>query len=170
MRRTLAPEVLSMRLRSAAFFAVAVLVAATIPVSAQMSGMGGMSMPEKPVHFDPTRQAYTTNNQFLVKLISVPNPIPYEKYFKVRFQVFNATRPGQPLPHARVTVLAGMRHGMKSGFAHGMESAPKVSEKNGVVTVSGLYFHMMGPWTLQTTVRDGGKEGIAYFDLPCCGS
>ncbi|MGH7659824.1 MAG: hypothetical protein ACRENA_02760 [Vulcanimicrobiaceae bacterium] len=159
-----------MRLRSAALFAAVVAFAATIPVSAQMGGMGGMKMPENPAHVDPTRQAYTTNHQFLVKLISLPRPIPYEKYFKVRFEVFDGANPSRPLPNARVVVFAGMRHGMKSGFAHGMESSPKVSRKNGVVTVSGLYFHMMGPWTLQTTVHNGGKEGVAYFDLPCCGS
>ena len=160
-----------MRLRGAAFFVAAILLTAAIPVSAQMNGMGGMKMSsEKPVHFDPTREAYTTNNQFLVKLISVPNPIPYEKYFRVRFQVFDVKLPSRPLPHARVAVFAGMRHGMKNGFAHGMESSPKVSEHDGIFTVSGMYFHMMGPWTLQTTVHDRGKEGIAYFSLPCCGS
>lgn len=156
-----------MRLRSAASFAAAILLSAVMPVSAQMNGM---SMPEEPAHFAPTRQAYTTNHQFLVKLISLPNPIPYEKYFKLRFEVFDGANPSRRLPKARVTVFAGMRHGMKNGFAHGMESSPKVSEHDGVVTVSGMYFHMMGPWTLQTTVHDRGKEGIAYFDLPCCGS
>jgi hypothetical protein len=155
-----------MRFRSAALFAVTLLMTAVIPVSAQMN----MSMPEKPVHFATTRQAYTTNHQFLVKLISVPNPIPYEKYFKVRFEVFDGANPSRALPNARVAVFAGMRHGMKTGFAHGMESAPKVSNHDGVVTVSGMYFHMMGPWMLKATVHDRGKEGIAYFNLPCCGS
>jgi hypothetical protein len=31
-----------------------------------------------------------------------------------------------------------------------------------------MYFHMMGPWTLETDVRSGSKSGVAYFDLPCC--
>lgn len=154
-----------MRLRSAAFFAVAILSAATLPVSAQMTGMGGMRMP-----ILATRQAFTTNHRFLVKLVSLPKPIPYEKYFKLRLQVFDGNNPSKALPNARVAVVVGMRHGMSSGFAHGMESSPKVSQRNGVVTVSGMYFHMMGQWTLQTTVRNRGKEGIAYFNLPCCGS
>lgn len=161
-----------MRFRSTAILVMATFLAAAIPVYAQTNGMNGMNMstPEKPAHFAATREAYTTNHQFLVKLISLPNPIPYEKYFRVRFEVFDGSNPSQRLPNANVAVFAGMRHGMKTGFAHGMESSPKVSERDGVVTVSGMYFHMMGPWTLKTTVHNGGKEGIAYFNLPCCGS
>ncbi len=161
-----------MRLRTAAFFAIAAVFAAAIPVCAQTNSMGGMnmSMPEKPSHVAPTRQAYTTNHDFLVKLVSLPNPIPYEKYFNVRFEVFDGSHPAQRLSNAQVAVFAGMRHGLKHGFAHGMQSSPKVRQKDGVVTVSGMYFHMMGPWVLKTTVRDGSKEGVAYFDLPCCGS
>jgi hypothetical protein len=159
-----------MRLRTTAVLAIATLIGAALPVYAQTNSMSGMSMPEKPSHSAPTRQAYTTNHDFLVKLTSLPNPIPYEKYFKVRFEVFDGSHPAQRLANASVAVFAGMRHGLKHGFAHGMQSSPKVQQKDGVVTVSGMYFHMMGPWVLKTTVRNGGKEGVAYFNLPCCGS
>lgn len=153
-----------MRLTTAAFCAMT-LFAAAVPAVADMSGM---NMEMTPAHFAVARQAYTTNRAFLVKLISVPNPIPYEKYFKLRLAVYDAAHPGRVLSDAQVSVTAGMRHGLKTGFAHGMQSSPRVHEDNGVVTVSGMYFHMMGPWTLETTVRHGNKDGVAYIDLPCC--
>lgn len=145
----------------------AALAFAALPALAQMSGMD-MSMPMKPAHFAPTRQAYTTNHDFLVKLVSVPNPIPYQKYFTVRLAVYDGHRPWHKISDARVSVFAGMRHGMTHGFAHGMQSSPKLLASGGVTTVTGMYFHMMGPWTLQTTVRRGGEVGVAYFQLPCC--
>ena len=146
---------------------IALFLVAVTPVSAgaQMSDMK-MPMDAKSAQ---TRQAYTTNHEFLVRLVSVPSPIPYEKYFTVKLEVYDGGEPPVKMPDAQVSVVAGMRHGMKTGFAHGMQSAPKVAEKNGVVIVSGMYFHMQGPWTLQTTVKNGSKEGVAYLTLPCCG-
>jgi hypothetical protein len=148
---------------------VAVVLAASAPAWAQSGGMKmPMAMPEKPAHFAPTRQAYTTNHRFLIKLLSVPRPIPYEKYFDLRFAVYDAKHPDKQLPDAGLEIYAGMRHGMKTGFAHGMQSAPKIDAKGGVFTISGMYFHMMGPWTLKATVTKGKETGVAYFQLPCC--
>jgi hypothetical protein len=67
-----------------------------------------------------------------------------------------------------VEVAAGMAHGMAEGFAHGMQSAPKVQMRDGVVTVSGLFFHMPGVWTMQVTVHHGEDKGTASFQFPCC--
>jgi hypothetical protein len=53
------------------------IVGSTFAASAQTNSMK-MAMPEKPAHFAATRQAYTTNHDFLVKLVSVPNPIPFD--------------------------------------------------------------------------------------------
>lgn len=144
---------------------LAALCSLTLPAFAQMSGM---DMRMKPAHFAATREAFTTNHRFLVKLIAVPNPIPYQKYFQVRFAVYDGRNTTRRLPNARVDVYAGMRHGMTNDFAHGMQSTPKVREANGVATVSGMYFHMLGRWTLVTRIHDGGKAGVAFFDLPCC--
>jgi hypothetical protein len=157
-----------MATRKIGFVAAAVLGAASIPALAQ-SGTMNMPMAEKPAHFAPTRQAYTTNRRFLVRLLSVPQPIPFEKYFKLRLAVYDPKHPAKPLPDARLALSAGMRHGLKHGFAHGMQSAPKIAEKDGIFTVSGMYFHMMGPWTLKAAVARGGGQGTAYFQLPCCG-
>jgi hypothetical protein len=119
-----------------------------------------MSMPmsDKPAHFKPTVSAYTGNHQFLVKITDLPNPIPYQKYFTLHFAVYDGHHPDKQLSD-----------GMKNGLAHGMQSSPKIGENAGAITADGMYFHMMGKWTLKATVKEGGKQGVAYFDLPCCG-
>lgn len=132
------------------------------------SGME-MPVPEESANFAPTRQAYTADHQFLVKLVSMPNPFPFEKYFQLQFAVYDGKNPTRQIKDATLTMFAGMRHGLKHGFAHGMQSLPRVESKNGTFTVSGMYFHMRGPWVLKVTVREGFKEGTAYFRVPCCG-
>jgi hypothetical protein len=137
--------------------------------SAASNGMKmTMPMADTPAHFKPTRAAYTTDRRFMVKLLSLPSPIPYEKYFSVQLAVYEARSPHKKVTDAQVEIFAGMRHGRKHGFAHGMESSPKLDVKDGVTTVTGMYFHMMGPWVLKATVSEGGKRSVAYFKLPCC--
>jgi len=139
------------------------------PISASDTDHMSMPMSDKPAHFEPTLSAYTANHEFLVKLTGLPNPIPYQKYFTLHFAVFDGHHPDDQLNNAQLTLSAGMRHGMKNGFAHGMQSAPKIAAKPGAIISEGMYFHMMGRWTLKVTVTDGERRGIAYFDLPCCG-
>lgn len=167
-----------MRIRSAFFVsAVTTILAASLPAWAQSpmnAAPGGMNMKmnmsDKPVHFAPTRAAYTTNHLFLVKLLAVPRPIPFEKYFHLRFAVYDGKHPSAEIDGAKITIFVGMRHGLKHGFAHGMESTPKIVAAKDAFTVSGMYFHMMGPWVLKATVTKGKERGVAYFDLPCCGT
>ena len=131
--------------------------------------MGDMkSMSDQPAHFKAKDRTYTTNHAFLVKIVSLPNPIPYEKHFNVALSVFDGKHTDRKLTDATVRVTGGMRHGMKSGFAHGMQYAPRVESKDGTITVAGLFFHMMGTWTLQVDVENGANKGTAYLDLPCC--
>ena len=134
---------------------------------ARTAGMSGMSAPANPA--GPTREAYTGNHAFLIKLRSVPRPIPFEKYFTLQFAVYDGHHPTMPLANAHLTVTAGMRHGLKHGFAHGMQSSPRIGARAGTFVVSGLYFHMMGPWTLRVDAERNGERGTAYFTLPCCG-
>ena len=151
------------------YFLLGALIAAlAAPTASSAAGMN-MPMDNTPAHFKPTRSAYTTDHRFLVKLVSLPSPIPFEKYFSLRLAVYEPQPPHKKLTDARVEVAAGMRHGMKEGFAHGMESSPKLAAKDGVVTVSGMYFHMMGTWVLEATVEQAGKASVATFKLPCCG-
>jgi hypothetical protein len=137
--------------------------------------MAGMNMSDMriPVAVQPvaapTRQAYTGHHVFLIELRSVPRPIPFERYFMLQLAVFDGRRPGQALPDAHLTIAVGMRHGLKQGFVHGMESTPRIVAKRGVFTVTGMYFHMMGPWILKVDVHGDGRKGTAYFTLPCCG-
>jgi hypothetical protein len=152
-------------------FSFACLAAALLACAAPMAGAAGMDMEMSgaPAHFAPTRSAYTTDHRYLVKLVSLPDPIPYEKYFSVKLAVYEGHAPHKKLGDAQVQVVAGMRHGMKHGFAHMMESDPKLASAAGEVTVSGMYFHMMGPWIMEVTVNDGGTPSVAAFKLPCCG-
>lgn len=152
----------------------AVLVVFAAPLAAADEGATNgmkmnMPMSDAPAHFKPTRTAYTAHHLFLVKLLAVPTPIPFEKYFTIRLGIYDGAAPHKKLSDAAVEIYAGMRHGMKTGFAHGMNSSPKVASDDGIVDVSGMYFHMMGAWTLKATVRQGGKEDVAYLQLPCCG-
>ncbi len=146
----------------AAVLAAALAMPAITATAMEMSGT--------PAHFSPTRTAYSADHAFLVKLLSVPKPILFEKYFSLKFAVYNGHHPGTPLPNASMRIFAGMRHGLKHGFAHGMQSSPKISSHNGVFTVQGMYFTMMGPWVLKMWVTDGSRHGIVYFKLPCCGA
>ena len=135
--------------------------------SSDMKGVK-MSGSDQAAQLEPTRQAFTTNDAFLVKVVSLPDAIPFEKHFSVSLSVFDGKDTGRKLQDATVDVNAGMRHGMKTGFAHGMHYSPRIETKDGVVTVSGLSFHMMGKWTLQVDVQNGAEKGTAFLDLPCC--
>ncbi len=150
---------------------LAPVLAAALAASAGIAAANGhMAMEHNgPAHFPPTRQAYTTNHLFLVKLVTLPRPIPYQKYFTIRFEVHDGHHPSRRLSNVTLSMFAGMRHGLKRGFAHGMESSPKIADNDGVFTIEGMYFHMMGRWTLKVTVAHAGQKGIAFFDLPCCG-
>lgn len=114
------------------------------------------------------QQAYTTNHYFLVRLSSVPSPAPMQKYFSLQLDVYDGNNPQQRLLDPQIQIAAGMTHGMKEGFAHEMPSLPRIELADGVTTVSGLFFTMAGDWTLRVTVREGGHEGTADFQLPCC--
>ena len=116
----------------------------------------------------PTPEAYTADRQFLVRLLTVPKPIPYEKYFSVAVGVYDANNPARRLSDVQLEVVAGMSHGLGQGFAHTMQTAPKIEVRDGVATVSGLYFHMMGSWTMEVTVHKRDEASAAYFQLPCC--
>ena len=129
----------------------------------------GMASKEIPVAQIPRREVYTDNHIFLVRLLTIPGQIPFEKYFDVQFAVFDGKTPVQHTQDIEVSVFAGMRHGLRKGFVHGMESSPRVLANEGVFTVSGLFFHMMGPWDLEIHIVKDGREGVASFNLPCCG-
>lgn len=143
----------------------------SMPAAAPNSSGMKMAMPmsDTPAHFKPTRAAYTTDHRFLIKLLSLPSPIPYQQYFTIRLAVYQGHPPHKRLADVPLELFAGMRHGLKHGFAHGMNSSPVMARKKGIITVSGMYFHMMGPWVMKLTVHGGGKPSVAYFRLPCCG-
>jgi hypothetical protein len=159
-------------LAAAALMSATSVCAAHEPAREHSGGMKPMAMPadDTPAHFAPTREAYTKAHDFLVKLVGLPEPIPYQKHFTLTFAVFDGHDPSKTLDDARLSLAVGMRHGKTDGFAHGMNSTPRIEDRNGKVAVKGMYFHMMGKWTLEVTVSEGGRQDVAYFDLPCCGA
>jgi len=116
----------------------------------------------------PARQVYTTDHRFLIKLLSMPRAPRLEQYFTVRLGVYDGHDPKRRLTDFQVDVAAGMAHGMTEGFAHGMQSEPRVELRDGEVIVSGLLFSMSGEWTMRVTVHHGGEQGTGSFQLPCC--
>jgi hypothetical protein len=139
-------------------------------VPGKMSSDGKhMRKPQTPADSTLVRKAYTTDHEFLIELLSVPQPIPFERYFNLQLAVYDGKNPQRLITNAQIKIFAGMRHELKHGFAHGMQSSPRILENNGAFSVSGMYFHMMGQWTLKVTVTEGNKEGTAWFQLPCCG-
>ena len=116
----------------------------------------------------PVREAYTDDHQLLVRLLSVPNPIPMAKYFSLQLAVYDGSNPHQQLTDAQVQIAAGMSHGMTQGFMHEMQSSPRIETQNGIATVSGMFFHMTGEWTLRVTAHTTSHDGTVLFNLPCC--
>lgn len=118
--------------------------------------------------FEPTREAFTENREFLVKLVDLPENIPLKKHFSVAFEVYDGRLLSQKVQDAKLQVEIGMRHGMKDKFAHGMNSEPEVVSGPLATSVDGVYFHMAGKWTIGVSVKEGKRVGTAWFDLPCC--
>jgi hypothetical protein len=133
--------------------------------------MPGMNMPGMKAEGPgaASRQAFTTNHRYLIRLLVVPQPVPFEKYFTLQLAVYDGKDPSQRIANASLDVSAGMRHGLKHGFAHGMQSTPVIEAQHGSFLVRGMYFHMMGPWVLMVRVRQGARSGTAYLPLVCCG-
>jgi hypothetical protein len=146
-----------------------VSLAVAVPVSSQSS-----PTTPYPVHetaaggVSSGREVYTSDHRFLIRLLSVPSAVRLQQYFAVRFAVYDGHDAQRRLSDVEIEVAAGMAHGMAEGFAHGMQSAPQVEMRDGVATVSGLFFHMSGEWTVRVTVRHAGEAGTASFQLPCC--
>jgi hypothetical protein len=158
--------------RRACLIGVAALTGFAAQASAQSAGMNMpmvMPMSQQPAQFEPTREAYTEDHQYLIKLVALPKPIPFGTAFDLRFAVMDGKQPTRQLSNVQLELFAGMRHGTEHSFIHSMETPPQVTEKDGAFAVSDMNFDMMGPWTVGVTVRKEKEESTAYFQLPCCG-
>jgi len=114
-------------------------------------------------------QVLSERGHYRVEVRQAPKPLPEGEHFSLGLRVVSVDNPDQALDAARVSVQAGMRHGRDDGFAHGMQSEPQVSVRDGLILVEGLYFHMGGEWTLQVTIDGDQGEDRAWLTLPCCG-
>lgn len=114
-------------------------------------------------------QVLSEQGRYQVEVRQVPEPLPEGEHFSLGLRVVSMDNPDAPLDASAVSVEAGMRHGREDGFAHGMQSEPVVSFRDGLILVEGLYFHMGGAWTLQVTIDGDDGEDRAGLTLPCCG-
>ncbi|HCR80494.1 MAG TPA: hypothetical protein DIW42_13205 [Alcanivorax sp.] len=114
-------------------------------------------------------QVLSEQGLYRVEVRQVPEPLPQGEHFNLGLRVVSMDNPDEPLDASGVAVQAGMRHGREDGFAHGMQSEPVVSVRDGLILVEGLYFHMGGAWTLQVTIDGDDGEDQAWLTLPCCG-
>ncbi|HBL87871.1 MAG TPA: hypothetical protein DD399_13845 [Alcanivorax sp.] len=114
-------------------------------------------------------QVLSEQGLYRVEVRQAPEPLPKGEHFSLGLRVVSMDNPDTPLEASAVTVEAGMRHGRDDGFAHGMQSEPVVSVRDGLILVEGLYFHMGGAWTLQVTIDGDDGEDQAWLTLPCCG-
>jgi len=114
-------------------------------------------------------QVLSEQGLYRVEVRQAPEPLPKGEHFSLGLRVVSMDNPDTPLEASAVTVEAGMRHGRDDGFAHGMQSEPRVSVRDGLILVEGLYFHMGGAWTLQVTIDGDDGEDQAWLTLPCCG-
>ena len=114
-------------------------------------------------------QVLSEQGLYRVAVRRIPEPLPEGEHFSLGLRVVSLDTPDQPLDASRISVQAGMRHGREDGFAHGMQSEPVVSVRDGLILVEGLYFHMGGVWTLQLTLDGDEGEDRAWLTLPCCG-
>ncbi|HEY4341763.1 MAG TPA: hypothetical protein VGM97_17600 [Steroidobacteraceae bacterium] len=130
--------------------------------------MHGMDMPGMK-SMPATTRAFTEGHRFRIDLLTVPAPLPLQKYFELQLAVFDGRHPARRLTDASIKVSAGMTHGMGHEFMHGMQSTPLVEAHAGRYIVRGMYLHMQGPWTLRVHVREGGHSGTADLTLQCCG-
>ena len=131
----------------------------TAPYLVRETSAGGVSS---------AREAYTAEHRFLIRLLSAPSAIRLQQYFTLRLAVYDGHDTQRRLSDVGLEVAAGMAHGMAEGFMHGMQSAPQVEMHDGVATVSGLFFHMPGDWTVRVTVHHAGEAGTGSFQLACC--
>ena len=114
-------------------------------------------------------QVLSEQGRYRVEVRQVPEPLPEGEHFSLGLRVVSMDNPDAPLDASAVSVEADMRHGRDDGFAHGMQSEPVVSVRDGLILVEGLYFHMGGAWTLQVTIDGDDGEDQAWLTLPCCG-
>ncbi len=151
-----------------ACFAAVTHAAATTHAASDKDAMH-MPVAEESANFKPTRQAFTADHRFLVKLLSLPSPIPFEQYFQLRFAIYDGHHPTRQITDATMRIVC--RHAARSGARFRPRHADLAAASN-----PGMAFHRVGNVLShagslggELTVQEGGKQGTAYFRFPCCG-
>jgi hypothetical protein len=69
--------------------------------------MHGMDMPGMK-SMPATTRAFTEGHRFRIDLLTVPAPLPLQKYFELQLAVFDGRHPARRLTDASIKVSAGM--------------------------------------------------------------
>lgn len=105
------------------------------------------------------RSQPSDKKSFRINYTPIPDPIPLNQHFRLRFQVQDAQN--KLLEKAQIKVDAGMPE-----HNHGMNVKPVVKELGkGVFEVRGLLFHMPGYWEIYVDIEHQGKKEQAIFGV-----
>lgn len=103
----------------------------------------------------------TSNGTFYVEWRPVPDPVPLNEMFEIRFRVSLAEDREKPVPGAVVTATAFMPE-----HNHGTTLQPQVeSHGDGTATARGFLLQMEGHWELRVAVALNGQMERATFDI-----
>jgi len=105
------------------------------------------------------RSQFSEKKSFQVSYIPLPDPIPLNQYFRLKFQVQDAQN--NILKTAQIKLDAGMPE-----HNHGMNVKPLVKNLGqGIFEARGLLFHMPGYWEIYVDIEDKGKLERVIFGV-----
>ena len=94
--------------------------------------------------------------------------VPQSLYIGFPYDQSNASK---HLDAPQMTASASTRDGMGYAFAYGIQSSPNlVRNADNIIDADSMFYNELGPWPIKAIMADQRKSGVAYFDLPCCGS
>ena len=111
--------------------------------------------------FGAVREQLSRDGQYLVRVATAPDPIPFNLPFQLRVTVLDGEDRTTPLAGSTVAVAGWMPdHG------HGMTRFPRVEAvDDGRFLVHGMLFHMSGLWEIQVDVIHAGLSSRADFEV-----
>jgi hypothetical protein len=105
--------------------------------------------------------ALTSESNYYVTWVAVPDPIPLNEMFELRFRVASASDHDRLVRGAVVTASAWMPL-----HNHGMSLQPQIeSHGDGTATGHGFLLHMPGVWELRVAVMVDGQMERATFRI-----
>ena len=107
----------------------------------------------------------SVSKRFIVALEAPDKPVALNT---MHSRVVRVTSPdGTGVADAKIGIDGGMAHGRTHGHAHGLPTAPQVTQYlgDGRYLIEGLKFNMRGKWELKLSIDAAGQSDSATFDL-----